>query len=144
MTDDGHPIMFGPRLLDRHAFEPPAGYRSAWHVRIPPSCCRFDLLDDVDPHARRVHDAEPPLTPRLVGQGQGDRHTCLDQAGVLARRVIDLQRQERSIALVRPAVMAALTDGRAAERQRQRALARMRHRTNQEASKATSNPNHVA
>ena len=52
------------------------------HVRVPPSCRRFDLLDDVDPHAGRVHHAKSPLTPRLVGQGHGGRQACLDQAGI--------------------------------------------------------------
>ena len=73
------------------------------HIRVPPSRHRFDLLDDIDPHACRVHDTwKSPLTPRLVGQGLGRRQTCLDQAGVLGCRVIDLECQERSIALVRP------------------------------------------
>ena len=35
-------------------------------VSVPPSCFRLNLFDDIDPHTRRIEQAEPTLTEGLV------------------------------------------------------------------------------
>ena len=49
-------------------------------VRIPEAGLRLDVLDDVDPCAGRVKEAEAALPPWLVAEGVGDLHTGARQA----------------------------------------------------------------
>jgi len=91
------------------------------------------LLDDVDPHAGRVEEAEAPLAEGLVPERQGDRRTLAREALVLGPRVLDpLKRSGPGGADGCPGCMNARLAGPDSP-----ALSR----TNQVASNTTSRPN---
>ena len=116
--------------------------RLAAHVGIPPAGSGLDLLDDVDPHAGGVDDAETPLAPRLVRQLEGE----LDARPRRAVRCSARASATWNVMKVPSpeygpgdggeegwsVCMNASATGRSAS---------LRSKTNQSASKPTSNPN---
>src|SRR5688500_16420044 len=65
-------------------------------IRIPEPGRRLRLLDDVDPHPRRIAQRKPSLPPWLVAQLVDEWRPCLTESRELGCRVLDLEREEDS------------------------------------------------
>src|SRR5580765_48264 len=78
------------RIRIRRRFGEPRG-SARGRVPLPEARLGLDVLDDVDPHARGIEEAEAPLPEGLVAQGIAHRGAVSHQAFMLGRRVLDLE-----------------------------------------------------